>query len=79
MQQRDEGTALQAIAAMQQGKIVDLNATLAIDAARLSVKLKIPMADRIILVTSRSLNALLWTQESDFTGFENVKLCSKKT
>jgi predicted nucleic acid-binding protein len=78
IQQKDEGAALQAIAVMQQGKVIDLSTDLAIDAARLSVELKIPMADSIMLATSASFGAVLWTQDSDFTGIENVKLIMKK-
>ena len=78
IQQKDEGAALQAIAVMQQGNVVDLSSTFAIDAARLSCEFKIPMADSIILATSRSFDAMLWTQDSDFTGFENIKLFLKK-
>jgi predicted nucleic acid-binding protein len=78
IQQKDEGAALQAIAAMQQGNVIDLSTALAIDAARLSVELKIPMADSIMLATSMSFDAVLWTQDSDFTGIENVKLIMKK-
>jgi len=78
IQQKDEGAALQAVAIMQQGNVVDLSTALAIDAARLSVELKIPMADSIMLATSRSYDAVLWTQDSDFTGIDNVNLCMKK-
>jgi predicted nucleic acid-binding protein len=78
IQQKDEGAALQAVAIMQQGNVVDLNTALALDAARLSVKLKIPMADSIMLATSRSFDAVLWTQDSDFTGIDNVNLCMQK-
>ncbi|MEE8441767.1 MAG: type II toxin-antitoxin system VapC family toxin, partial [Spirochaetia bacterium] len=52
MQQRGEGDALQAVAAMQQGTVVDLDATLAIEAAKLSHEEKLPMADSIILSTA---------------------------
>ncbi len=78
IQHKDEGIALQAIAVMQQGNIINLDTTLAIDAARLSVALKIPMADSIMLAISRSFDAVLWTQDSDFTGIDNVKFCKKK-
>jgi predicted nucleic acid-binding protein len=79
IQQKDEGAALQAIAVMQQGKVVDLNTSLAVDAARLCVVLKIPMADSIMLATSRFFDAILWTQDSDFTGIDKVNLCIKKS
>ena len=78
IQQKDEGAALQAIAVMQQGNVIDLNTALAIDAARLSIELRIPMADSIMLATSMSFDAVLWTQDSDFTGIENVRFIIKK-
>ena len=78
MQQKNETPALQAIAAMQQGNVVDLNATLALDAARLSLELRIPMTDSIMLATSRSFDAVLWTQDSDFKDLDDVKYCKKK-
>ena len=77
MQQKNEGAALQAIAVMQQGNVVDLNATLALAAARLSHELRLPMADSIMLATSRSFDAVLWTQDADFTGIDKVKFCKK--
>ena len=46
--------ALEAMALMQQGRIVDLDSTLAMNAARLSVDLKLPMADSITLATARA-------------------------
>ncbi len=44
-----ERRALEAMALMQQGSIIDLDATLAMSAARLSLELKLPMADSIVL------------------------------
>ena len=73
LQQRDESDAIQAIAVMQQGDVVDLNASLALSAARLSVEAKLPMADSVILATAREYDAILWTQDSDFEGLEKVK------
>ncbi|MEE8442036.1 MAG: type II toxin-antitoxin system VapC family toxin [Spirochaetia bacterium] len=73
LQQRGEGDALQAVAAMRQGTVIDLNATLAIEAAELSHEEKLPMADSIILATSRAHDAILWTQDSDFKGRPGVK------
>lgn len=73
LQQRDENDAIQAIAVMQQGDVVDLDASLALSAARLSVETKLPMADSVILATAREYDATLWTQDSDFEGLEKVK------
>lgn len=73
LQQRGEGDALQAVALMQQGDVVDLSAPLALDAARMSVDLHIPMADAIILTTARANGATLWTQDSHFEGMTGVE------
>jgi predicted nucleic acid-binding protein len=42
LQQRDEGDALQAVAAMQRGTAVELDTTIALSAAKLSVELEPP-------------------------------------
>ncbi len=73
LQQRSEDAALQAIVAMQQGKVIDLDSTIAIHAAKLSATLKIPMADSIILETARANNATVWTQDADFEGLDGVQ------
>ncbi len=71
--QRDEGAALHAVAAMQQGQVVDLDASLALTAARVSVERKLPMADSIILTTAAIHGAELWTQDADFKGLPGVR------
>ena len=73
-----ENDALQAVMAMQKGPVVDLNASLAIAASRLSLEHNLPMADSIILATAREFNAILWTQDSDFKNISNVKYFPKK-
>ena len=77
LQQRDEGDAFQAVATMQQGMVVDLDAVIALSAAKLSVELKLPMADSVILSTARAHNATLWTQDADFKGVEGVQYIEK--
>ncbi len=77
IQQRGEGSALQAIAFMQQGQVVELSATLSLSAARLSVQEKLTMADSIMLATAREFGATLWTQDADFQGIEGVKYFEK--
>jgi toxin FitB len=73
LQQRGEAPALQAVALMHQGRIVDLDAALALAAARLSSQERLPLADSIILATARSCGATLWTQDADFEGREGVR------
>jgi predicted nucleic acid-binding protein len=67
-----ENEALQAVAAMQKGKLIDLNAKLAMDASKLSLQHNLPMADSIILATARAHNCVIWTQDSDFQNIEGV-------
>lgn len=78
LQQRDEDDALQAVALMQQGTIVELSASLALSAARISLNEKIPMADSIMLATARAYGAILWSQDSDFENIADVRYIAKK-
>src|SRR5512136_1963095 len=56
-QQRGEGDALQAIAVMQQGTVVELTVPLALDSGRLSLQERIPLADSIMVATARTMEA----------------------
>lgn len=78
IQQREEGEALQAITLMQQGSVVELTSSLALEAAKLSVKEKLPLVDSLMLATSRAYDAVLWTQDSDFANISGVKFVRKK-
>ena len=77
LQQRDETAALQAIAIMQQGTIADLDAPLALAAAKTSIELNLPMADSIMLATARAHDATLWTQDADFADIDGVEYVQK--
>ena len=78
LQQRDESDALQAVAVMQQGRVVDLDTAIALSAAKLSVELKLPMADSVMLATARAHQATLWTQDADFKDIEGVRYVEKR-
>ena len=78
LQQRGESAALQAMAAMRQGTVAELGAELAVSAAELSVDLKLPLADSIILATARKHGAELWTQDADFEGIEGVRYRTRR-
>jgi predicted nucleic acid-binding protein len=77
LQQRDEGAALQAVALMQQGRIVTLDGKLALTAAKLSVDSKLPLADSVMLATARAYEATFWTQDADFATVPDVKYRAK--
>jgi len=76
-QQRGEGPALQAVAHMQQGRVVDLDATLALTAGRIGVESRLPLADSVVLATARHHGAQLWTQDADFKGLPEVRYWAK--
>jgi predicted nucleic acid-binding protein len=73
LQQRGEAAALQAAAAMHQGRMVDLDPALALSAARLSAQERLPLADSVILATAQAHRATLWTQDADFKGRPGVR------
>ncbi|MGQ9625815.1 MAG: type II toxin-antitoxin system VapC family toxin [Anaerolineae bacterium] len=77
LQQRGEDDALQAAALMAQGFVVDLNITIALNAAKISVDFGLPMADSIILATARAYNSTLWTQDSNLKGIDGVQYIEK--
>lgn len=74
--QRGEGDAFQAMALMQQPRVLDLDTVLAMSASKLSVEHRLPMADAIMLASARASGATLWTQNSDFDGLEGVAFVS---
>lgn len=75
--ERNRDDALEAVALMKEGRVVDLDDCLALLAAELSVELKLPLADSIILASSREHNATLWTQDAHFKGLDDVKYIEK--
>lgn len=77
LQLRGEQNALDTLVFMQQGRVIELDATLAIEAARLSAIEQLPMADSIILATARMHHAVLWTQDADLARFPNVQFIKK--
>jgi predicted nucleic acid-binding protein len=77
-QQRGEGSALQAVALMQQGEVVELTSAPAFAAATLGVEHKLPLADSVVLATARQYEALLWTQDADFEGLPDVRYRARR-
>jgi toxin FitB len=77
-QQRDKEAALHAVAMMEQGTVVDLDRVTALEAARLSLLHRLPMADSMVLATARRHDAMLWTQDADFEGIDGVRYFARK-
>jgi len=63
---------------MNQGQVIALDGSLAIDAAHYGVEYKLPLADSIIYATAKKFDALIWTQDINFKPLEGVKYYSKK-
>jgi len=76
LQQRGEDSAFQAIALMQQARIVDVSAAIALNAVQNSIDHNLPLADSIIYTTAQVNNARLWTQDSHFENLPNVNFTS---
>jgi predicted nucleic acid-binding protein len=77
LQQKGEEKALKAVAAMMQGRVVEIDASIAISAAKISDELKIPMADSLMLATARAYKATFWTQDADFSSIKGVMFRAK--
>jgi predicted nucleic acid-binding protein len=78
MLSRGQAEALIAAAQMEQGKVIDLDQLLAVEAARLGIELKLPLADSVVLATARHHGATLWTQDADFKNVAGVRFIAKK-
>ena len=71
--ERGEDAALQVAAALESGRIVEFDASLALEASRLDL----PLADSLIYATARRLGAIVWTQDADFAGLDGVRYFAK--
>jgi len=78
LREKGEDAALDVVSQMRQGLVVDLDADLALEAARLGIELKLPLADSAILATARLHDATIWTQDEDFEGMEGVRYIRKR-
>ena len=79
LRQRGESDALQAVALMQQGRVVELDAELALSAAKVGHDCKLALADSVVYATALQVGAVLWTQDADFDALADVKYFPKKS
>lgn len=75
----DEARALQAVAQMKQGRVVDVTEDVALSAALISLKHGLPMADSLIYATAQSHDATLWTQDEHFRSLPGVNYRKTRT
>jgi predicted nucleic acid-binding protein len=78
LREKGEDQAFLAIAAMQQGKVVDLDADLAIEAAAVGNEEKLAFADSVIYTIAQKNSATLWTQDAHFSRKPGVQFTEKK-
>ncbi len=79
LRESGEEDALAAYAAMSQGQIIEITPRLAVESARLSLRYRLPMADSMILAAAQARDAILWTQDADFSDIPGVKYYPKST
>ena len=77
LRQKGEDDAFLAVAAMQQGTVVDLTAELALEAAAAGHDEQLAFADSIIFAIAKKYGAELWTQDDHFSGKPNVHFKAK--
>jgi toxin FitB len=75
----NEAQALQAIAQMKQGRVIEVTEDIALSAARTSLKHKLPMADSVIFATAQASGAVLWTQDDHFERLPGVNYRDART
>ena len=66
--------ANQAVALMREGRMVDINLNLALNAAATGL----PMADSLIYAIAQAHGAILWTQDAHFKALAGVKFFAKE-
>lgn len=75
--QRGEGDALQVAALMQQGRVVDVDAPLALAAAKAAFDYQLPLADSLVYATALRVDGVVWTQDEDFRDLPGVRFFPK--
>jgi toxin FitB len=73
LRDRGEQFALEVYALLSQAQVVDVDSSLALDAARFNL----PLADSLIYATAQRFNAILWTQDEHFAQLPGVRFFPK--
>jgi toxin FitB len=73
LRDRGEQPALEVYALLCQGQVVEVDAYLAVSAA----KLHLPLADSLIYATAQRFGATLWTQDEHFARLPGVRFFPK--
>jgi predicted nucleic acid-binding protein len=77
LSQRTHRQADEVTQAMRSGVIIPIDEEIAISAADLFIKHKLPLADSLIYAITLEHKANLWTQDADFEGLPHVRYFPK--
>ncbi len=77
IQMQDVQHAQTLVSDMLAGQVIAIDESIALNATRISLDLKLAMADSLILACARTHSALLWTQDVHFRGISGVKWVQK--
>ena len=77
VREKGEDEAFIAVAAMQLGKVVDMDADLAIEAAAIGLEESLALADSITYTIAQKYSATLWTQDAHFSQKVGVQYVPK--
>ncbi len=78
LMEKDEDSALLAVAHMKQGAVKELDSDLSIYSAKIGIDCKLPMADSIIYATAKKYSCTLWSQDKHFKDLDNVRYFEKE-
>lgn len=77
LKQRPPEKAEEVTRAMLSGVLVHIDEDIAVSAADLFIRHKLPLADSLIYAVTLAHKAILWTQDIDFEGLPNVRYFPK--
>jgi predicted nucleic acid-binding protein len=69
---KGEETALEAVAALSQTKVVTVDQTLSLEAADYSLEHALHMSDALVYATARQTSSELYTSDEDLKGLASV-------
>ena len=75
--ENNETSAMEAVSYMNQGNTVNVDLSISLQAAELSSRLKLPMADSLIYVSAVLNDAIIFTQDADMKELPGVKYVKK--
>jgi predicted nucleic acid-binding protein len=77
--EKDEEYAMDVVSYTQTGKVIELDADLSLQAARLSRKYKLPLADSIIYATSLRCSAVIFSCDAHFKDIPDIQYFPKNS